>query len=338
MNTSFRVPTSFRALRSARRPRSAARASVLMALPLVLLAACGGSSDGMVAAAASPDPAFVENVATGDEPHDQDAAAPGSAAPAGEEGPEYDEACGQVGPEVSVFFVRSDDSGIWVEAEQRTLAAPTRAVARGAMELLFGERAHDPDLTSEAPDDVEVLDLAIRERVLIVDVSDAITDRSAGSAQEIAFAEQFAHTGAAFDTVDAVQLWVEGEPITELWGHLDWSQPIEPDPFALSPITITEPAFDPARVTATTGELVFRGRATVFEATVGVRLFGPDGDIEDEGFLTASEGAPGRGTWEYRVTVDEPGCYTLEVSEGDPSDGAGRPPFVTTRTVEVAAG
>jgi hypothetical protein len=121
-------------------------------------------------------------------------------------------------------------------------------------------------------------------------------------------------------------------------GHLDWSQPIEPDPFALSPITITEPAYGPDGATTTTGELVFRGRVRVFEATLGVRLRGPEGDIEVEDVTTASEGAPGRGTREYRVTVDEPGGYTLEVSEDDPSDGEGRPPFVTTRTVGVATG
>jgi hypothetical protein len=335
---STRVPPPFRARSPARGPRLAGRTALLTALLLGLLTGCGGAIDQGVAGDTSADPAVAgDDVASDGTPDEPDADAQEPADPVAGPGPDDDPACEGVGPEVSVFFVRSGDSGIWVEPEQRRLEAPTRAVARGAMELLFGERANDPDLSSEAPDDVEVLDVAIRDRVLIVDVSEAITGRGAGSAQEIAFAEQFAHTGAAFDTVDAVQLWVEGEPVSELWGHLDWSQPIEPDPFALSPITVTEPAVVPAGVTMTTGELVFRGRATVFEATLGVRLLGPDGDIEDEGFVTASEGAPGRGSWEYRVTVDEPGCYTLEVSEDDPSDGEGRPPFVMTRDIEVTA-
>jgi hypothetical protein len=239
-------------------------------------------------------------------------------------------------PEVAVYFVRSHDSGTWVEPERHALDGPTEAVARGAMALLFGgSDPYDPELTSEAPAEVRVLATNIRDRVLIVDVSDAITDRGAGSAQEIAFAQQFTHTGAAFDTVDAVQLWIEGEPIDELWGHLDWSQPIEPDPFALSPITITEPAMARDGATARAGEVVLRGEATVFEATVGIRVRGPDGDLVVEDFTTASEGAPGRGTWDYRVTLGEPGAYTVEVSEDDPSDGEGRPPFVTTRVIDV---
>jgi hypothetical protein len=319
--------------------------SVLLLLGLVASGCSPGSDDADAEETAPPDPVVADdpdeqdvNGERDDGPsvtdQDPDAADDPSDPASGSGNRDTD---GDLDtPEVAVYFVRSHDSGTWVEPERHALDGPTEAVARGAMTLLFGGTdPYDPELTSEAPGEVRVLATNIRDRVLIVDVSDAITDRGAGSAQEIAFAQQLAHTGAAFDTVDAVQLWIEGEPIAELWGHLDWSQPIEPDPFALSPVTITEPAMDRDGATARVGEVVLRGEATVFEATVGIRVHGPDGDLVVEDFTTATEGAPGRGTWQHRVTLSEPGAYTVAASEDDPSDGEGRPPFVTTRVIDV---
>jgi hypothetical protein len=323
---------------------------VLLLLGLVASGCSTGSDDADAEETAPPDPVVSDDGTdtqdgNGERDHGQSAtdqdpdAAEDPSDPASDPASDSGDGDTDIGldtPEVAVYFVRSHDSGTWVEPERHALDGPTKAVARGAMTLLFGGTdPYDPELTSEAPAEVRVLATNIRNRVLIVDVSDAITDRGAGSAQEIAFAQQFAHTGAAFDTVDSVELWIEGEPVDELWGHLDWSQPIAPDPFALSPVTITEPAMHRDGATARVGEVVLRGEATVFEATVGIRVHGPDGDLVVEDFTTATEGAPGRGTWDYRVTLDEPGAYTVEASEDDPSGGEGRPPFVTTRVIDV---
>ena len=237
--------------------------------------------------------------------------------------------------EVTVFFVRDAPTDLWVEPETHELDERTEAVARAALEIAFSGEPHDPQLRSAGLDDVRILATNIRDRILIVDVSDDIEGHGTGSAGEMAFALQLANTGAAFPTVDAVQLWVEGEPIDELWGHLDWSEPFEPAPDAISPITILEPAAGPGEVTVQTGTVVVRGEARVFEATFGLRLLGSDGEVIEETFVTASEGAPGRGDFEHTFTIDQPGTYTIEAEEYDPSDGEGRPPFVTTRQVEV---
>jgi hypothetical protein len=236
---------------------------------------------------------------------------------------------GQGATEVAVYFVRSGDSGIWVEPEAHDLDGPTTAVARAAMEILFRGDTHDQNLTSTAPDGVQVLATNIVNRILIVDVSDDIVGTGYGSAQELAFAQQLAHTGTAFVTIDAVQLWVDGAPIDELWGHLDWSRPIVPDPFALSPVTIET-------ATVQDGRIVLSGQATVFEATIGIRLYRADGTLVTEAFVMASDGAPERGTWAHTFTAPGPGTYTVEASEDDPSDGEGRPPFTTTRQVTVS--
>ncbi len=265
-------------------------------------------------------------------PDDEDAEAPSDEAP-DDEAPD-DEA--RSAPEVTVFFVREHISGFWVEPETHELDRPTEAVARAALEIAFAGEPHDPGLHSAGLDDVRILATNIRDRVLIVDVSAEIEAHGTGSAGEMAFALQLANTGASFPTVDAVQLWVEGAAIDELWGHLEWSQPFEPAPGAISPITISEPAAGPGEITVAAGEVTVRGEARVFEATFRLRLLGADGEVVAEDLVTATEGAPGRGTWEHTFTIEEPGAYTIEAEEDDPSDGEGRPPFATTRLIEVA--
>jgi hypothetical protein len=130
----------------------------------------------------------------------------------------------------------------------------------------------------------------------------------------------------------AILLLIDGSPVTELWGHLDWSSPIEVDPFMLSPVTITTPLADDE---VAVGSVTFRGQATVFEATVLVTLLDGDGRVLEEGFVTASTGAPERGTWAWTVELTTPGTYMVVAAESDPSGGEGRPPFSTTRTISA---
>ena len=327
------------------------RLSAILLLLGLAVTACGGS-DGDPADAPADPAAADDTAASPDETDPSEATDPdgdtdtgGDAEPSqdavsamGDETSEPDPTANDgdaTNPQVTIFFVRSNDAGIWIEPELHELDGPTEGIARAAMELLFEVDAHDPALTSVAPADVQVLATNIRDRVLIVDVSDEVTGYGAGSAQEMAFAQQLAHTGAAFDTVDAVELWVDGEPIDELWGHLDWSQPFQPDPYAVSPITFSDPALGPSGATADIGSVEVAGEARVFEATFGLRLYDAAGELVAEKFVMASEGAPGRGTWEHTFTINDPGTYTIEATEDDPSDGEGRPPFVVTRSVEV---
>ena len=65
---------------------------------------------------------------------------------------------------------------------------------------------------------IEVLDVHLDNGILTVDVSNELVEQGGTSAQEVAFTNQLAHTATAFDTVDAVLLWIDGEPIDGLWG------------------------------------------------------------------------------------------------------------------------
>ncbi len=278
---------------------------------------------------AEPDPDVADEPDAPDEPDEP-------ADPAEADEPEADDAATA---DLRIAMTRVADVAEYVEPVTVTVELDDAAQAqdpavldRLTIEQLFTHLPDDPALTTSVPEGVTVLDVRRDGSTLIVDVDAGVLDTSGGSAQELAFAEQFAHTAAGLDDVEVAQLTVEGEPIVELWGHLDWSQPIEPDPFALSPITIESPVHD-AQLPA--GEVELAGQATVFEATFELTVTGPDEQVVLDSFVTASQGGPGRGTWTQTVTLDEPGDYEIEAREIDVSDGEGRPPFTTVRTLQV---
>lgn len=85
----------------------------------------------------------------------------------------------------------------------------------------------------------------------------------------------------------------------------------------LAPIWVTSPTrgqvLAPGPVTVT-------GEACVFEATVSWQLY-RDGTVVDQGFVTASVGAPDRGTYEIHLGTLDPGSYAIRVYEPSAEDG-----------------
>lgn len=230
---------------------------------------------------------------------------------------------------VHVFGVREGDGRLWVESELRSVPADEEAVATAAMEHLFGSEPEDPEIQAPAGTDVEVLSVEIYHGTLTVDVSDDIHDAATGAEGEEAFQQALAHTGAQFDTVEAVELLVEGETVTELWGHVDWSEYLaSPDPHARSPIDVDRPTYGE---TWPPGPITIMGTSLTYESTVELELIDPDGDVVEETFTTAEQPAVDvRGPFEHTFDTEasEPGVWTIRVREPDPSGGEeGRPPF-----------
>jgi hypothetical protein len=234
---------------------------------------------------------------------------------------------GEAEATTTAYFVREHDSGFWVEPASTELEEATAGVARAAIEHMVSGDPADPNLVTLAGPGVEVLGVDIDGDVLVVDLSGEIREQATGGAGEEAFAQQLAHTGTQFDGIESVQLLVDGAEITELWGHLSWSEPVTAEPFALSPITFDSHTWG-EEVPA--GEVTVGGEANTFEATVELRLLGPGGDVVEETFTTATSGSGERGTWEHTFSLEGAGTWTIEAIEPDPSDGEGRPPFTTT--------
>lgn len=281
-------------------------------LAVGLLAGCTATDGG-------PEPAGPSDAPSGD--------APAAGAPAA------DPAATAV-----VHLVRSGPAAFFVEPVPAAvpLGAPSgddavSRIARAVAALLAVVDPADPDLATSVPPGTLTRDVILDGDVAVLDLGGALAGSSGGSAEEVTLAQQLAHTVvAAAPEVAGVRVLLEGRPIESLWGHLDWSVPLVADPFALSPVTIEVPAVG---ATAPVGEVTLTGRATVFEGTVLVRLERADGTVLEEGFVTATEGGPGRGTWTWTVTLPEPGEYRLVAGALDPSDGEGPPPFEVARTV-----
>lgn len=236
--------------------------------------------------------------------------------------------------EVLAWYVRLAPTTLYVEPVRRQLAEPTVGVAAAAIiEVLTGD-PEDPALTTLAPEGTRLLGASIADGVLTVDLSAEVRENpNVGAAGEAAFAQQLAFTGAQFDTVEAVEVRVEGEPVTDLWGHVDWSEPLRPDEFQQSPVVVLQPGWGE---TVEGGEVTLAGTANTFEATVELRLVDPDGAVVSETFTTATCGTGCRGEWTHTFSaVEEPGRWAVVAAAPDPSGGEGPDPFVTETVFEV---
>ena len=305
------------------------RLGLLLALT-ALVVACTGGDDAEPTTApdattapletVSPDPAAT--VAT----EAADAADGDATEPAGEE-PTAEPTVRTGLSAVDAYHVREAPDGPWVEPVTVELDEPTVAVARAAITAMLTPPP-DEGLTTLAPEGTRLRGLNLVDGLLTVDLSGEVAEGSQGSAGEIAFQQQLAHTATQFRTVDEVLLWVDGAPVTELWGHLDWSAPFTADELALSPIILAEVAVDGLDVTVS-------GTANTFEATIDLLVTDADGAEVTRAFATATCGTGCRGDWSHTLTVPGPGTYVVTATEPDPSDGEGPPPFSVSRAVEV---
>ena len=233
---------------------------------------------------------------------------------------------------VEAWYVRSAARGPFVEPERRRQPASTLGVARAAFTDVITGDPHGPGLSTMAPAGTSILGVNRKGATLILDLSEDVRQTGMGSAAEIAFAQQLAHTATQFPGVESVRLHVEGERISELWGHLDWSQPVKPDEFAISPVVMTKPAH---RETVPAGRVTFTGTANTFEATVELRLLNPAGTVVRKTFTTATCGSGCRGDWTHTFAITKPGRWKLVAAESDPSDGENGGPFTTARVFIV---
>lgn len=104
------------------------------------------------------------------------------------------------------------------------------ALARAAATLVLTERPTDAALMTAAPSGVRVLGVTIVDDVAVVDVDRTLARVRGSRVREELLARQLAGTLAEVAGVRAVRLTVEGRDVQRLWGHLDWSEGIEPRP------------------------------------------------------------------------------------------------------------
>lgn len=219
---------------------------------------------------------------------------------------------------VVVYYLGETTNGPRLYRETRQVKAST-AVIRTAISTMLTSKPRDPDYTSLWPKGTALLGISLKNNVVTVDFAEGVTSANAGGAYEAASLQQLLYTiRAAAPNVTGLRVLVEGTAIKTLWGHVDTSRVIKParPENTLAAVQITSPANG-----AVTGRKVtVRGEATVFEATVSWQILRND-MVVDDGSVTASKGAPERGTWSFTSTLPA-GNYTIKAFESSAKDGS----------------
>jgi spore germination protein GerM len=169
---------------------------------------------------------------------------------------------------VTAFYVRDTGRALQLVREQRTLPTRTLGVARASVEQSLMKPKTAGAFTL-APTGTKVRSVNLKNRILIIDLNAKVRrNPGVGAAGEWAFIQQLAHAAGQYPTIDAIRLRVEGRPISQLWGHVDTSRPIRPDPSLLPRPKQTVTAFY-VRDTGRALQLV-REQRTLPTRTLGV--------------------------------------------------------------------
>jgi germination protein M len=198
---------------------------------------------------------------------------------------------------IVVYFTRGEQVAPVHREVPQTAAVGTAAVTA----LLDGPTAAERefDVASNVPEGARLLGLEVADGTATVDLSREF-ESGGGTLSMTARLAELVFTLTQFSTVDRVQLELEGEPVSVFGGEgIVIDDPLTRGDFPdLTPIILVE---EPALGETVSSPVQVSGTASVFEATLRVRLVGPAGEALWEDTVTATEGAPGRGTFSVGI-------------------------------------
>jgi hypothetical protein len=269
------------------------RLPLLLTLVLLLPAACGGGGDE----AAAPPPATR---ATTESTQTETAGETAPPEPAPGEFTSF-----------GVFFLRDGQVAPVASSVPRT-----EAVAAAALEALFsGPDAEEAaaGVETEIPQGTKLESVNVSSGVATVDVSPEFDALREAPSMDASLA-QITFTLTQFPTIRKVWVAVQGEPVGSQ------QRPTTRATFPkLVPLILVE---RPALGENVSSPMRVSGTASVFGATLRVRLQDPDGETIWEDTVTASEGAPGRGTFSVEIPFAEDGPATVVAFSPSARDGS----------------
>ena len=304
--------------RSASRGKTAGRLTVALATGSVVLLAAGCGTEVTVGSSPTPTPtpSPTESATASPSPSE-------SPSESSRESPEVETS------EFGVYFIVDTRAGLSLAREVRDL--PASDPAEAAVEAML-DGPDDPDYTSPWNPATEVIRVQRESDGIVVVLSEEARTADVGSEAAALMVQQLVYTVTeAMDPTDTVQLFIGEEAAGELWGSVTWDGPVDrDDPLAVRSFVQID---SPREGESLTSPVTVEGEAAAFEANVPWRVLDESGAEVETGFTTTSAGqtfAP------YSFTVDlDPGTYTVEISEDDPSGGEGGTPMTDTRTITV---
>lgn len=211
----------------------------------------------------------------------------------------------------------------WLTVPGVTRQADDRLLARTAIELAMAAAPPGTDGYLRTWDGVELVDVAVTDARITITLSGPggtafPEDTERVSVQQLVWTAQAAvgrgTIPVRFVLADGSEAIFGTQPVDRTY-----NRPASRDLYYedLAPIWVNSPTrgqeLDSGPVTVT-------GEASVYEATVSWQLL-RGGDVLDEGFVTASDGGPGRGTYEIDLGTLSPGAYAIRVYEESAEDG-----------------
>jgi hypothetical protein len=241
---------------------------------------------------------------------------------------------------VWIYYVdkRKDPQQLLFRESATWPSSPQHTFVKDAVSAMLATPAQDPDYTSYWPAGTTLLSANIvGGTTAVVNLSSAASD---GPANEAAIsAQQMLYTIiAAAPKIDTLQLQIAGVPVTSLWGT-----PLNPTATASAGSVAGAAASGSAAASVTplpawqvwghvwitaplesatvASSFQISGEATVFEGTVHWQIL-RNGGLLKQGSVTATQGAPGRGTWNVTVSGLAPGPYQVRAYEPSVKDGS----------------
>jgi germination protein M len=194
---------------------------------------------------------------------------------------------------------------------------------RAMEELLAGPNVAETEIgmTTNIPTSVHLLGLSIVDGVATVDLSGSF-EESGGTLGETFRLAQVVFTLTQFDTVDTVDLWIDGDARDAVGSHGIPATGLSRADFSdVRPlILVTSPT--PGEVLG--NSFVIRGESNTFEAGVEYVVVDGEGLIVDQGFTTATAGNGEWGTFSIDIDLDPPvdGRAGIIVFETSAKDGS----------------
>lgn len=239
----------------------------------------------------------------------------------GDDDDEVDDESGATPQSVLVYLVRDGE----LAASSRDIAGTPR-VATGALNELFtGLTPYENDLGlgTEIPMDTRLLGIAIQDDgTAIVDLSGDF-EAGGGSASMLMRVAQVVFTVTQFNTVDQVQIRIDGENVDAIGGEgVMVDEPLSRADFEDQSPAILLESPTPGDIVSSPIRLV--GTSNTFEANMQIEIIDNAGNVLYEGFATATSGTGTRGTFDVQIDVDiqNEGFGRIVMYEASAQDGS----------------
>ena len=223
-----------------------------------------------------------------------------------------------------VWFHRGEHLFVTHRTQDATLA-----VGRASLEaLLAGPTVHETqrDVQSSVPPGTDLLGLDIDDGIATVDLTSEY-ESGGGSLSMTMRLAQVVYTLTQFETVNAVQFMLDGEPVDVFSAEgIVLDHPVRRRDYAelLPPILVTSPGIEDT----VANPLRVEGTANVFEANVTIRVEDAKGRELAQTFTTATCGTGCRGTFSATVPLRPTSeTHAFLILSDDDADGDGRPSY-----------